>query len=68
MENKKLPPLEVIKEMYGEGREIPDEILDAVAGGAYTYEEWFAMTEQERKELQLQSIMARDLGLPCDLD
>lgn len=68
MENKKLPPLEVIKETYGAGNEIPDEILDAVAGGAYTYEEWFSLTEEERKKLQMQSVLAKDLDLPCGLD
>ena len=38
MSNTKLPPLDVIKELAGEGVELPEEILDAVAGGAYSVE------------------------------
>jgi len=68
MENKKLPPLEVNNETFGAGNEIPDDILDAVAGGAYTYEEWFSLSEEERKKLQMQSVLAKDLNLSCGLD
>ena len=51
----KLPPLSVLKEMAGEGVELNDEVLDAVAGGAYTVEEWNAMSPEERKEAQKRS-------------
>ena len=52
MSNTKLPPLDVIKEMAGEGVELPEEILDAVAGGAYSVEEWNQMSTQEREAAQ----------------
>lgn len=64
----KLPPLEVIKEMAGEGVELPEEILEEVAGGAYTVEEWNAMTTEERQAAQKRSRLAKALGLECELD
>ena len=69
MSNTKLPPLDVIKELAGEGVELPEEILDAVAGGAYTVEEWNAMSVEERQAAQQRSLMAKFiLGIPCELD
>lgn len=68
MSNTKLPPLDVIKEMAGEGVELPEEILDAVAGGAYSVEEWNAMSTEERQEAQRRSVLARLLDAPCELD
>ena len=66
--SNKLPPLEVLKEMAN-GQELPEEILDAVAGGAYTDEEWFAMSEEERLAAQRRSIMAKlSKSGPCELD
>lgn len=66
--SNKLPPLEVLKDMAN-GQELPEEILDAVAGGAYTDEEWFAMTEEERKAAQRRSIAAKlSKKAPCELD
>ncbi len=64
----KMPPLEVLKEMAGEGVELPEEILDAVAGGAYTVEEWNQMSTAERQAAQQRSIMAKLMGTPCELD
>lgn len=69
MSNTKLPPLDVIKEMAGEGVELPEEILDAVAGGAYSVEEWNAMSTEERQAAQQRSIVAKViLKIPCELD
>ena len=68
MSNTKLPPLDVIKEMAGEGVELPEEILDAVAGGAYSVEEWNQMSTEERQEAQRRSVLARLLEAPCELD
>ena len=68
MSNTKLPPLDVIKEMAGEGVELPEEILDAVAGGAYSVEEWNQMSTEERQEAQRRSVLARLLDAPCELD
>jgi len=48
--------------------EINDDELDLVAGGAYTYDEWKAMSEEERRAAQLRSIEARKAGKPCELD
>lgn len=65
----KLPPLDAIKEMAGEGVELPEELLDAVAGGAYTVEEWNAMSVEERQAAQQRSLLARFvLNQPCELD
>lgn len=64
----KLPPLSVLKELAGEGVELSDEILEAVAGGAYTEEEWFAMSTEERRAAQQRSIVAKQLNAPCELD
>ena len=68
MENKKLPPLEIIKDMCGEGLEIPEEILEAVAGGAYSVEEWNAMSTEERQAAQQRSILAQIMKTECELD
>ena len=65
----KLPPLSVLKELAGEGVELPDDILDAVAGGAYTEEEWNAMSTEERQEAQKRSLLAKlILNTVCELD
>ena len=69
MSNTKLPPLDVIKEMAGEGVELPEEILDAVAGGAYSVEEWNQMSTEERQAAQQRSVVAKViLKIPCELD
>lgn len=69
MANTKLPPLDVIKEMAGEGVELPEEILDAVAGGAYSVEEWNQMSTEERRAAQDRSLIAKlILEQPCELD
>ena len=69
MSNAKLPPLDVIKELAGDGVEIPEEILDAVAGGAYTVEEWNQMSTEERQAAQQRSLLAKlVLKTPCELD
>jgi hypothetical protein len=65
----KLPPLSVLKEMAGEGVELNDEVLDAVAGGAYTVEEWNAMSTEEREAAQQRSLIAKlVLNTECELD
>lgn len=69
MSNTKLPPLDVIKELAGEGVELPEEILDAVAGGAYSVEEWNQMSTEERQAAQQRSVVAKViLKVPCELD
>ena len=69
MSNKKMPPIEVIKEMAGEGVELPDEIVEAIAGGAYTEEEWNAMSAEERQAAQQRSIVAKLITkTPFELD
>lgn len=66
--SNKLPPLEVLKEMAN-GQELPEEVLEAVAGGAYTEEEWYAMSVEERQAAQLRSVTAKLLlNAPCELD
>ena len=50
------------------GIELTDEMLDAIAGGRYSYEEWKNMTTEERQAAQLASIMARINHAPCALD
>ena len=47
--------------------EIDEEELDLVAGGAYTDEEWAAMTTEERKAAQIRSILAMNQRKPCEL-
>ena len=65
----KLPPVSALMEMAGEGVELDDEILDAVAGGAYTVEEWNAMSTEERRAAQQRSIIAKTiLNTECELD
>ena len=65
----KMPPLSVLKEMAGEGVELSEDVLDAVAGGAYTVEEWNAMSEEERKAAQKRSLFAKlILETECELD
>lgn len=68
MSNAKLPPLDVIKELAGDGVELPEEILDAVAGGAYTVEEWNAMSTEEREAAQMRSVIAILIKAPCELN
>jgi hypothetical protein len=66
--SKKMPPLSVLKELAGEGVELNEEVLDAVAGGAYTEEEWYAMSTEERQAAQMRSITARIRKTECELD
>ncbi len=67
--SEKLPPLSVLKELAGEGVELNDEVLDAVAGGAYTTEEWNAMTVEERQAAQQRSLIAKYVTkTPCEMD
>ena len=68
MSNAKLPPLDVIKELAGDGVELPEEILDAVAGGAYTVEEWNQMSTEERQAAQQRSVIAILIKAPCELN
>ena len=51
-----------------EGFEIDDFQLELVAGGVYTYEEWKAMTTEERMEATNRSEYARSQGKYCELD
>ncbi|MDO4748161.1 MAG: hypothetical protein Q4A12_03185 [Eubacteriales bacterium] len=65
----KLPPLSVLKELAGEGVELNDDVLDAVAGGAYTEEEWAAMTVEERQAAQQRSLIAKYVThTVCEMD
>lgn len=67
--SEKLPPLEVLQKLAAEkGVELPDDILDEVAGGYYTMEEWNSMTPEERQAAQRRSIRARRINQPCELD
>lgn len=50
------------------GVELTDDMLEAIAGGRYSYEEWKNMTPDERIAAQLASIMARVNNAPCALD
>ena len=50
-----------------EGIELTDEMLDAVAGGVIPPEIWNNMTEEERKQAQIQSMLNIAQGKPCDL-
>lgn len=69
MADKKMPPINVLKEMAGEGVELPEEILDEVAGGAYSVEEWNQMTTEERQAAQQRSIIAKYVTkTPCEMD
>ena len=70
MSEMKLPPLQELQKLAAEkGVELPDDILDEVAGGAYTQEEWNNMSEEERKAAQKRSLLAKlVLKKPCELD
>ncbi|MBQ7850786.1 MAG: hypothetical protein IJ343_13760 [Clostridia bacterium] len=48
--------------------EIMDDELDLVAGGAYTTEEWNAMSTAERQAAQQRSIRAKLRNQPCEMD
>lgn len=67
--SEKLPPLSALKALAGEGTELNDDILDAVAGGAYTEEEWAAMTVEERQAAQQRSLIAKYVThTVCEMD
>ena len=70
MSEMKLPPLEELQKLATEkGVELPDDILDEVAGGAYTEEEWKNMTVEERQAAQQRSLLAKLIfHTPCELD
>ncbi|MBQ7203252.1 MAG: hypothetical protein IJS03_04445 [Eubacterium sp.] len=59
---------EIKKYAAEEGIELTDDMLEAIAGGRYSYEEWKNMTTEERQAAQLASIMARMNNQPCALD
>lgn len=61
--------IEEIKKIAAEeGIELTEEMLEAIAGGKYSLEEWDKMTDDERVAAQIDSIMKRLNKLPCDLD
>ena len=65
----KMPPLSVLKEIAGEGLELHDDVLDAIAGGAYTEEEWNAMSVEERQAAQQRSLIAKYVThTVCEMD
>ncbi len=66
----KLPPLSELQKLAADkGIELPDDILDEVAGGAYSEEEWNNMTVEERQAAQQRSIIAKVITkTPCEMD
>ncbi|MEE0875635.1 MAG: hypothetical protein UIH27_19600 [Ruminococcus sp.] len=61
--------IEDIKKFADEkGVEISDEMLEAIAGGRYTLEEWDNMTDEERIAAFAESTANRAVGKPCKLD
>ena len=49
--------------------EINDEELDLVAGGAYTQEQWNAMSTEERQAAQQRSLIAKFITkTTCEMD
>lgn len=68
--SEKLPPLNEIQKLAADkGVELPDELIDAVAGGAYTQDEWNAMSTEERQAAQRRSMLAKYVfHTPCELD
>ena len=68
--SEKMPPLsELTKLAADNGIELPDEIIDAVAGGEYTTEEWNAMTREEQLAAQKRSLIAKFVThTPCEMD
>ena len=49
--------------------EIKDDELDMVAGGAYSVEEWNAMSTEERQAAQQRSLIAKFVTkTACELD
>lgn len=61
--------IEEIKKIAAEdGVELTEEMLEAIAGGKYTYEEWKAMTDEERIAAFAESTANRAIGQPCKLD
>ena len=61
--------LEDIKKIASEdGVELSEEMLDQVAGGAYTDEEWAAMNDDERWAAVRRSFDAMRKRQPCELD
>lgn len=59
---------ELKKEAAEAGVELTEDMLDGVAGGVYSKEEWEAMTVEERQAAQIMSVLARYRGIHCDLD
>ncbi|MBR2134586.1 MAG: hypothetical protein IJ851_07765 [Eubacterium sp.] len=60
---------ELKKAAATEGFEISEDLLDAIAGGKYTDEEWAAMSQEERTAAQDRSIIAKFiLHTECEMD
>ena len=68
--SEKFPPLsELTKLAADQGLELPDEVIDAVAGGVYSQEEWASMSTEERMAAQKRSVIYKFvLHQPCELD
>lgn len=49
------------------GVELTDEMLENVAGGEIPTEIWTQMTEEERKQAQIQSMLNIAQGKACEL-
>ena len=61
--------LDEIKKVAEEnGIELTPEMLDSIAGGAFSEDEWKKFTPEERQRLQMESITNKTLGKPCCLD
>lgn len=60
------------KRMSEDIKKVPDEVkdedLEFVAGGAYTYEQWKALTDEQKLAAQARSQAAKGQKKPCELD
>ena len=68
MADNKINFNEFMKEAAANGVELTDDMLDAISGGRYTYEEWKAMTTLDRLNAMNRSDFHRSQNEPCEPD
>lgn len=60
---------EIKKYAAEEGIDLSEDVLEAIAGGKYSDEEWSKMTEDERIAAQDRSVIAKFvLHIECEMD
>ena len=54
-------------EVAADALELSDDVLDDVAGGRISEEDWYKLSPEERQKLALRSVLLKRQGYPCPI-